>query len=168
MWKHARWAGVVIAGTLLQVTWLQAIRIAGVLPDLTLLLVVYFALVDGEERAMGTGVIGGVLQDVVGNMSLGHHVLCHVLIGYGVGRIGTRLVTEHPAVKAGLVLCAGMVDGLLYTLLLYIQDPSIGALRMIATRVVPMGFYTALATPFVFFVLDRAFRRYALTPGGAS
>jgi rod shape-determining protein MreD len=168
MQRHLLWASAVIVGALLQVTWLRAIRVAGVLPDLTLLLVVYFALVDGEERAMWTGVFGGVLQDIAGNMGLGHHVLGHVVVGYAAGKVTTRLITEHPAVKSGLVFCASIADGLLFTLLLYLQDPSIGALRMIGSRVVPASFYTAVATPLVFVVLDRLFRRYAPTAGGVS
>ncbi|MCP4640055.1 MAG: rod shape-determining protein MreD [bacterium] len=153
------WA-VVVAGTaLVQTTWLDAIRVWGALPDATLLLVVFFALSDGEEWAMATGVLGGLFQDVAGNVTLGHHVLCHVVLGYAVGRMATRLITDHPAVKTTIVLGAALIHGLLYTVILYIQTPDTTAMHHIVVTVVPNAFYTALCTPLVFLLLDLGFRR---------
>ena len=159
MRRNLVWAVVVVAAAVIQTTWLDAIKLQGVLPDLTLMLVVYFAIVDGEERAMFTGLLGGVYQDVAGNMTLGHHVLCNVLVGYIIGRVATRLITEHPAVRAGLVFCSGLVHGLIYTAVVYVQEPTRGALYTLATSVIPAAFYTAVATPLVFFMLARLFPR---------
>ena len=159
---------MVVTAALMQTTWLDAIRVAGVKPNLTLLLVVYFAVNEGEERAMFTGVLGGIFQDVASRMTLGHHILCLVLIGYTVGRLTTRLITDHPAVTAGLVFLAGLINGLLYTAILYVQEPGLPAVRTIAAIVVPGAFYTALVTPFVFFLLDRPFRRNGAVTGGAN
>jgi len=159
MRKNLFWAVTVIAVALIQTTWLDAIRLQGVLPDLTLLLVVYFAVAEGEERAMFTGVLGGAYQDVAGGALLGHHILCHVVVGYLVGRVARRLITEHPAVKAGLVLCASVVHGILFTGIAYVQKPEMSALYTLATSVVPGAFYTALLTPAAFLVLAAVFSR---------
>jgi rod shape-determining protein MreD len=137
------------------------------LPDLCLILVVYFAIADGEERAMFTGVVGGIYQDVASNTVLGHHVLCLVCVGYAVGRIATRLVTEHPAVKAGLVFVAGLTHGALFQSVLYIQNPDNGFIYPLATLTAPAAFYTALLTPFVFFMVNWILRRPLLMPKGA-
>ncbi len=164
MMKNVLWAVVVIAAALIQTTWLDTIRVQGVLPDLTLLLVVYFAITEGEERGMCTGVLSGIYKDVAGNAVLGHHILCGVVVGYVVGRVATRLITEHPAVKVVLVLCASLVHGVLYTAILYVQEPDIGAIYTLVTSVIPGAFYTALATPLVFFVLARSFHRAGGVP----
>jgi rod shape-determining protein MreD len=153
------WAALVVAVALLETTWLEAVRVMDVVPDLTLLLVVYFAIANGPERAMFTGVLGGLFQDVARNAVLGHNVLCYVVVGYVSGRIATRLATEHPAVKSGLVFMASLALGLLSIIILYVQDPGISALNNIVARVVPGAFYTALFTPVLFFALDRSFRR---------
>jgi rod shape-determining protein MreD len=168
MRKNIMWAVIVVTAALIQTTWLDAIRIAGVVPDLTLLLVVYFAVNEGEERAMFTGVLAGVFQDVASRAALGHHVLCLVLIGYTVGRLTTRLITEHPAIKAGLVFAAGLVNGIVYTAILYVQEPSVTAARTIAAHVVPTAFYTAFVTPFVFLLLSKPFRRDGTPAGGTN
>jgi rod shape-determining protein MreD len=158
MRRNLLWAAIVIAASLIQMTWLDAIRIQGVLPDLTLLLVLYFAISDGEERAMFTGVLGGLCQDVTGNAVLGHNILCNVVVGYAMGRASRRLITEHPAVKVAVVFLATVIHGILFTCIQYVQTPYISATRTILATVLPGAFYTALATPVVFYVLDRCFR----------
>ena len=147
----------VIAAALLQMTWLDIIEIWGVRPDLLLLIVVYFAIADGEERAMFSGVLGGIFQDIAGNNSLGHHVLCHVVIGYAVGRMTSRLVTEHPAIKITLVFISSIVYGFFYNTIDYVQNPEIHVFNNIAALVIPGAFYTALVTPIVFYSLTRTF-----------
>lgn len=166
MRKNIVWAITVIATALIEVTWLSRLRIQGAVPEMTLLLVVYFAITEGEERAMFTGALGGLFQDVAANAVLGHHVLCLVVVAYAVGRLSTRLITDHPAVKVVIVLIASLVQGILYTLILYIQDPDFSAVRTILTAVVPGAFYTAVVTPIVFFILDRSFARVAPAHGG--
>ncbi len=167
MKKNALWVLVVIAAALIQTTWLTAISVQGVAPNLTLLLVVFFAIVDGEERAMFTGILGGMYQDVASNAVLGHHILVNVVAGYVVGRIATRLVTEHPAVKVALVLCASLLHGVLFSLIQYVQNPDVAAIRDIATTVIPGAFYTALVTPVIFFILARFFHADRPLPGEA-
>jgi len=167
--RNLFWAVAVTAAALVETTWLKSISVMDVTPNLTLLMVIYFAIAEGEERAMFTGVLGGVFQDVARATVLGHHVLCLVIVGYASGRIATRLVTEHPAVKAGLVFCASVIAGLLQILIQYVQDPDLAAMHNIIVRVVPGAFYTALFTPVLFFLLDRSFRHRNLAMnGGAS
>lgn len=162
------WIVTAVVMALVQTTWPDFLTFQGVTPDLTLILVVYFAIVEGEERAMFTGAIGGIYQDVASKAVLGHNVLCLVLIGYAVGRFSTRLVTDHPAVKAGMVFLAGLTQGVLYTSVLYVQYPETPVMETIVTAVVPASFYTALITPFVFFGLSRVFKERALAQGTAT
>ena len=63
MMKNFKWVTSIVVAAVLQTTWPELLRLQGVTPDLTLLLVVYFAMTEGEERAMFTGVIGGIYQN---------------------------------------------------------------------------------------------------------
>ena len=157
--RNLLWLFAVVLAAMLESTWVEQIRFLDVVPNLTLLTLIYFAIVDGEERAMFTGAIGGVFQDVASNQTLGPHVLCNVIVGYVAARVASRMITEHPAAKAGLVFASSIVFGLLSIGVAYIQDPTTPALFGIVARVVPGAFYTALFTPVVFFLLDRAFKR---------
>ena len=159
------WIAVVVLSALLQATWLEAITVRGVLPDLILLLTIFAAIYYTETQAMLVGALGGMLHDVARNTTLGHHVLCLVLVGYATGRIATRLVTHHPAVQAGLVFLASLAYGLLYQIIGYMQDPHGGVMQHVVTNVVPAAFYTAVITPIAFFLLTRVFRRYPAAQG---
>ena len=92
---------------------------------------------------MFTGLVGGIYQDSATMSILGHHVFCLVIVGYAVGRIATRFITEHPAVKVGSVLCAAMAAGLLHTIIRFIQSPDVDFFYTIVTSVVPTAFYSA-------------------------
>lgn len=168
MMYNAIWIATVIVLALVQTTWPDFLTLQGVAPDLTLMLVVYFAIAEGEERAMFTGALGGIYQDVASKVVLGQNILCLAVIGYAVGRLSTRLVTEHPAVKAGLVFLAGLAQGILYTSIVYVQEPATPVVRTILTSVIPASFYTALITPFVFLVLARLFRGRPTPQGSAA
>lgn len=166
MKRHLLWLFIVVGTALLQTMWPDFLTVRGVAPDLVLLLVVYFGLVDGEERAMLTGVVGGMYQDVASGAVLGHHVLCLVIVGYTIGRVSTRLMTDHPAIRTLLVLFAGAAHGALYTAVSYVQRPDIATVYTIAVIVIPTAFYTALLTPVVYFVLERLFRKPDSLSGG--
>ncbi|MBI1319352.1 MAG: rod shape-determining protein MreD [Candidatus Hydrogenedens sp.] len=166
MKRNVLWLITAVATALVQTMWPEFFTVRGVAPDLVLLLVVYFGLVDGEERAMLTGVVGGIYQDVASSAVLGHHVLCAVIVGYAVGRLSTRLITDHPAIRALLVLAAGVMHGVLYTAVSYVQRPDISTVYTIAVVVIPTAFYTALLTPVVYFVLEWIFRKPDSIGGG--
>lgn len=166
MIRNGLWLVAVIGTTLLQTTWPDFLKIQEAVPDLTLLLVVFFGIIEGEERAMFTGLIGGIYQDVASNAVLGHHVVCLVVVGYVVGRISVRLITEHPAIKAGLAFAAGLAQGVMFTFIQYIQQPDISATFQIVTSVVPCAFYTAILTPILFLVLGWVFQPKPTYQGG--
>ncbi|HIJ73078.1 MAG TPA: rod shape-determining protein MreD [Candidatus Hydrogenedentes bacterium] len=171
MRKNALWLILVVIAALIQTTWLKAIAIRGVEPNLILVLVVYFAIASGEERGMFTGVLGGAFQDVSGASILGHHVVCLVLVGYGVGRLTTRLITEHPAVKVAVVFTAALTNGLLYTFIEYVQSPGSNPISKILAGVIHATFYTALLSPVVFllvYLVEQRLGRAKPKPRGAT
>ena len=108
------WLICIVLAALIQTNWPELLRFQDVSPDIIIVLVVYFAIAYGEERAMFTGLIGGLYQDVAVKTVLGHHVLCYVVIGYTIGRLAARLISEHAAVKAGLVLVASFCQGVFF------------------------------------------------------
>jgi rod shape-determining protein MreD len=150
------WAAAVISMALLEAQWPYVLRIQGVVPQLVLILVVFFAIVDGEERAMFTGLLGGVFQEVATDDALGHRVICLVVVGYVTGAIARRLITENPAVKASAVLVASVAHGILYLAIDYVQRPGVSNVSGQLVALLPQAFYTALVTPVLFMLLSVA------------
>lgn len=152
------WTLVSIVAALIEATWLRAIRFQGVMPDLVLILVVYCAITEGEERAMYMAALGGLFQDVYSDTVLGHHVLCLVIVAFVVGRVAKRLITDNPAVKAASVFIASIVNSLLYAFIEYVQKTDGHALYVMLADVIPRAFYTALVTPLLFLLVSRFVR----------
>lgn len=150
------WAILVVITALIEAIWPYTLRIQAVVPQLVLLLVVYFAITEGEERAMFTGLLGGIFKDVAADAALGHHVLCLVVVGYFVGAMSKRLITDNPAVKAGAVFCASVTHSILYIAVDYIQRADAGNVYALFATVFPQAFYTALMTPILFLMLSYA------------
>jgi len=160
------WLVCILFAALIQTNWPEVLRFQDVSPDIIIVLVVYFAIAYGEERAMFTGLIGGLYQDVAINTTLGHHVLCYVLIGYTIGRLAARLISEHAAVKAGLVLVASFCQGVFFIMIQYALQPQRGILYPILNTAAPIAFYSAVITPVVFFLVDRFFHKRTLVGDG--
>ena len=160
------WFGCVILAALFQTNWPELLKLQDVSPDIVLVLVVYFAIAFGEERAMLTALVGGLYLDVAVNTTLGHHVFCYVLIGYFCGRLSMRLITEHEAIKAGLVLLASFSQGVLFIAIQYVQQPHRGMLYPVLTNATPIAFYSAVVTPIVFLAVERIFHRREAITGG--
>ena len=150
------WAILVIIMALVESKWPYALRIQGVVPQLVLILVVYFAITEGEERAMFTAVLGGIFKDVATGALLGHFVLCLVIVGYVTGALAKRLITDNPLVKTAAVFCASLGHSVIYLAIDYVQRADTGTLSALLATAIPQAFYTALMTPFIFMLLSRA------------
>jgi rod shape-determining protein MreD len=168
MSRYIIWSLMIVVAALVQTTWVDAISIYGAHPELVLLLVVYFAVADGEEWAMWTGAIGGLFTDVAMSARLGHNMLCYVVLGFVLGRICRRLITDSPAVKVSLVFLGALFKGILWVFLYNIMNPGFGATAQFFNQSIPTAFYTAVAAPPVFFLLDRRFKRRYISANGLS
>jgi len=156
--NHIIWIIIVLILSVLQTGWPDILRVQGVTPDLGLIMVIYFALFYGEERAMFTGLFAGIYQDIASNTALGHHILCLVITGFICGKLSGRLISEHPAIKSALVFGGAILHGILFNIIVYFQDPYTNLIYVIFINTVPSAFYSALMTPFVFWLLQQIFR----------
>lgn len=164
MRKYVTWFAMVVLAALLETTLWEKLRLFGVLPDMMVLLVVFFALREGEEWAMFTAVLGGLFQDVAGDTLVGHHILGLAIVGYVVGKVSTRLVTEHPVVKVGLVFLSGLCAGLFFLGIEYVLKPTVPIVSLLLAEVIPAAFYTSLLTPVVFWIVERVVGKFWTTP----
>lgn len=76
---------LVFISFLLQGTLLQNIRLAGVIPNILLLIVVFISFLNGLYFGIFTGLFVGVLLDFMYGSLIGINMLAYLLIGYLVG-----------------------------------------------------------------------------------
>lgn len=95
----------VLGGGVAHATLAPALQIAGVTPDLPLIVVVLLALRRGPEFGCVAGFAAGLLQDAAGGGLLGVQALTKALVGFAIGAAGGRLSGTQPLVQVpGLVI----------------------------------------------------------------
>lgn len=101
---------IVFVASLLQVTLVASLDVAGGAADLLLLVLVAAALLRGSLTGAVAGFFGGLLVDVTTLDTLGVSALLYALIGYWVGRYGetTGRDRAHAPLLAVLVATAGV------------------------------------------------------------
>ena len=160
LFRGAALALVMLLAVVLQVAVFSAASIAGVVPNLALLVVVAAALVRGPEFAAGLGFVGGLVVDLA---PPAHHVagrwaLAMVVVGYLAGRVRNDAGTS--ALGAVVTVAASSFVGTSVFALsgMLLHDPALPAAE--ALRVIPVAvLYDVLLTPFVLPVVMRLFRR---------
>src|SRR5258708_27965934 len=96
------WTTLAILGALLvQSALTQLVPGQARVFDPFLLVVVYCALTEGETHGMLAGMAAGWVEDVhFGGTVLGFSALTKILVGFGVGMAGARLLLIGPAARA--------------------------------------------------------------------
>jgi rod shape-determining protein MreD len=132
---------LVLLVLLLQTTVIHRVRILGVGPDLSILLVVYIGLWRGAIAGTTGGFLIGILQGLSTPVHFGSHALANSIVGFGVGRIGPHVVRESLATQAAIIIGAQLVHDLVF---LPITLGSAGSFFIVlASRTLPGALYTA-------------------------
>lgn len=156
-------AATVLTALLLQSTVLDRLPLPGVAPDLLLVLVVSFALVEGPVSGVVTGFVAGLLADAAADHALGRLALVYVLVGYVVGLIDDErprsFLVPYLAVGLGTVAAVAVYGA--QGLLLGDARVTLEAMLRAASTSAP---YALALTPLVFPPIRALVRRIDAEP----
>ena len=102
----------VVGGSVAHATLTPMISVAGVTPDLPLIMVILLALRRGPELGCVAGFVTGLLQDATGGGLIGVQALTKGLIGFGIGVAGGRLRVSQPLVQVPGLVVLTIAEGL--------------------------------------------------------
>ncbi len=102
----------VFGGGVAHATIAPALRVAGVTPDLPLIVVVLLALRRGPEFGCLAGLAAGLLQDAAGGGLIGVQALTKAVIGFAIGAAGSRLSVTQPLVQVPGLVILTIAEGL--------------------------------------------------------
>jgi len=128
---------------LLESTLLQFVRVAGVRPDLVLVLVVFYAIINGSKEGAFWGFMGGLAKDFLSGYYLGLNALSLAVIGYLVGLGHTRLFRESHYVLAGVTFLATVLVEVFRYLLILGLGITILPGEALWGLILPLGVYNA-------------------------
>lgn len=104
---RARIGGLLVVGVVLQTTFGADLRVAGVAPDLLLLLAIAGGLATGPEAGAVIGFAAGLLADLtVTTTPVGLTALAWCLVGFAVGWARSNLLPDGRAVEPLVALAA--------------------------------------------------------------
>ena len=150
---------VIVVMLAIQMNWPSPLLFGRAKPDLLLLLVLYFAFSEGPAKAVGIGLLVGFLEDMLSAGPLGLNIFCKVLLGYTVGVVNTRLVTEHPVVMTSITFLATLCQTALLVLLSFMYRDQVPVTFMFLHIGMPMAFYNSVLAPVFFYCMDRLWTR---------
>ena len=93
--KSLKILAIIILNLIFQSTLIQYFGISDVVPNTGLILLVSFALLDGERMGAILGLIIGLLQDVLFCDVIGVHTLIYFFIGYLMGKMNQKVFKDN-------------------------------------------------------------------------
>lgn len=151
---------VLLAAVVVQVVVFSAISFGGVVPNLTLLVVVAAGLVRGPELATLLGFLGGLAVDLAppADHVAGRWAVALVVVGYLAGRVRQDTGTSPLAAVVTVAACSFVGTSLFALGGMLLRDPAIPVAQ--ALQVIPGAvLYDLLVTPFVLPPVMGLFRR---------
>jgi len=119
------------------------LTVAGVQPDLFLILAVGASLGAAPEAAAVMGFLAGIYQDALSGAPLGLRAFTLTLMAFGAARVGRELEASRPAAQFALLLGGAALAGAitLATLSFFFGSPPL--LATLLRVIVPETFLTA-------------------------
>ena len=156
-------AVTVLTALLVQTTVIARLPLPGSVPDLLLVLVLAYALVEGPLSGLVTGFLAGLCADLVADHQLGRLALAYAVVGYAVGLLEED--NERSVLVPFLAVGAGAAGALLVfagegVLLGDVRVTFSAVLRGLLSSVP----YDVVLTPFVVPLIGALVRRVDLDP----
>jgi len=108
---------------LIQTSWTHSVAIAGIRPDVVLIVSVYIGVRGGQLGATIFGFVSGFLLDVYNPEFMGVNTCANSVVGFAVGYSRVGIVSEELRVQVVALLIAGLLHDLLYFLLSSVSNP---------------------------------------------
>jgi rod shape-determining protein MreD len=144
-----RWlpaAGAILAAFILQVSIAPRLAVFGVVPNFMFLVVVTIALTQGPVAGGVSGLVGGLIFDLLGSGVVGPFALVLAVVGYVAGLLSANLFAEGWLLPVSVVAGASLSTEVIYGIVLAVLGSGLPFWREFLTIMLPGAVYhTALA-----------------------
>lgn len=149
----------------LQLKVVPQMRVAGVAPDLMMVLLIALVLERGPVTAVIIGFVLGLLQDLGNASFLGMNALAKSLVAYGVSRFGAGFLPESVLFKGLLIVVACLFNDVV-VLIVTTGFNVPGIIVSFFRYSLLSAFYTAVVGVCVFVLFDTVTGRVVGARGG--
>ncbi len=141
---------ILILNFILQTTVFKHFSIIGVVPNTALIIVVIFALLRGKYKGAFTGLIAGLLQDILFAKIIGINALIYFLLGYVVGVLGDKVFKESLMLAFLTMLGSTLIYHIAYYLFMIFLSRDISFITMIKDIAIKEMIYNSILTILIY------------------
>ncbi|MBW8001168.1 MAG: rod shape-determining protein MreD [Planctomycetes bacterium] len=144
----SRFSVALIIVTLLQASFVDAISIAGIKPNLLLVVLVFFAIYANPTEAIITSFIIGFAADVALGTTIGPHIIGFGLFGTLLSNLNRVIAIRQVQYQCLAIFATGFFSGLAVWLLTAIRRQPLG--HNVTAILLQMPLYSSLVGPILF------------------
>jgi len=146
--------GFVLLLTVLQTTWLHAVAIYSVVPDLPLIVLVYISFKNSTPQGQVVGFISGFFQDSISVMPLGTTSFIRILVALSFNSFSGKFYIDRLLMPFLFGLAAIILKALSTELVfIFFSRFNVLSYTFLSRTLWIEVAYTAIITPLVFFIL---------------
>ena len=151
---------ILAAAFLIQFLFLDHIKIAGVKPDLLVLLTVFFAVFFGPGAGVEAGFTCGLFKDIYSLDIFGVNIMLLSLAGFIAGMLGPKLFRESKLTQGLLVFVSSALCMIIHYFIssLILKITYVTLPEYLYGLILPSSFYTAMLSFFLFPILINRYR----------
>lgn len=141
-----------LLAAILQVTWLAELSVFGVSPNLFLVIVVAIGFMCGRIQGVFTGMVFGLVFDILVGRFIGINMLCFLVIGYLAAMISDRFYSM-PSFYVFMLMAAAatVISGLFYAVVCFaVYHIGVGA--VLKTILIECAYNSILILPVILLV----------------
>lgn len=148
--KYFVMAVLFILSLILQSTLFSHLTVAGVKPDLVLILVIFFALLYGPKDGAIVGFIGGLIQDLLFGHDIGMNLLVKTIIGGSFGFLEQRIYKENLFIPMIAVFVGTFFHDSLVFFFNLAEGASAGYFASVRSVILSAAVYNACLVPIIY------------------
>lgn len=141
---------LVLVAIILQSTLFNFLQVAGVKPDLVLLLVVFNSFLRGSREGAFLGFLAGLFLDIFTGNYIGMNALSKMLIGYLVGLAEARFYKESVIIVSLVTFMVGILNFLVVYALMFYVNIAVSPYYALPQVILPAAVYTTLLVPLTY------------------
>lgn len=146
-----------ISSFILQSTLYQYIAIFDVIPNTNLILIILISLFTNKKIGGITGLIVGLLQDILFGSILGIHGLVYFTIGYIIGMINSSVSKDSAVASFLLTFLATIFANILFLFIYYFLALNITFIQMLKDIAIIEAIYNAILSIFLYKTIKKLF-----------
>lgn len=150
----------------LQSTLFASFSIKGTVPDLVLVFVIFYALLNGAGKGARYGLICGLLEDLYTGRFIGMNALSKTVTAYIIGRFQHRLFTDNVAVGIFSVIIGSLLNAFILTILALIYFSVFNITTSLFVHILYQILYNVLLTTPIYIWYYKSSKRGLLKDTG--